>query len=496
MSVTAVTASTTTTKATGSATPAPAAGDVMAAFLSMLLSIPAAPAADPRTLGEGDGASADARALAPEDATPAASPGALSTPDARLAPPRGLPSRLDLGVELASADAHGAAPVPRSRRSAASPVSDTPEASALPAPADAESSDATKPTNPGDVVSPLIGTPPPGLQSLVVPAAPAPAAEAAPAPVSSPAPEAHVITPASPMAGAERRASVAPPSLPARGPATHEAAVPPADLTATPPSHASAVASLPDPRETAPRGPALAAVTAGDEGRAGEGEEGAPASRPGPRHPDASAPALLRAVTHAIGDADGSSRTGERESGARREPPGARGGLAVDTVEATGAAVPPERPAAPVVGHASRAEDARTTPLPVVDQIASRVVTMRRDGQQSLSLRLDPPSLGTVHIDAVLDGKHLNVHIRADHAPTRELLDAALPRLRDSLDRQGFHASEVTVHLGLDGSPRQFTPERFAEPERVLPAPVAPRAAPSVAAPAAPVATGLVDLFV
>jgi hypothetical protein len=134
--------------------------------------------------------------------------------------------------------------------------------------------------------------------------------------------------------------------------------------------------------------------------------------------------------------------------------------------------------------------------VPVVDQIATRVATMRRDGQQSLSLRLDPPSLGTVHIDAVLDGKQLNVHIRADHAPTRELLDAALPRLKDSLTQQGFHASEVTVQLGLDASPRQFTPERFADAERPLPPPVAPRRAPAVAAPVAPIATGLVDLFV
>ena len=49
------------------------------------------------------------------------------------------------------------------------------------------------------------------------------------------------------------------------------------------------------------------------------------------------------------------------------------------------------------------------------------------------------------------------MQIRAEHESTRELLAGAVPRLRESLAAQGLTTERVTVQLGLDSSPRDFT---------------------------------------
>jgi hypothetical protein len=126
-------------------------------------------------------------------------------------------------------------------------------------------------------------------------------------------------------------------------------------------------------------------------------------------------------------------------------------------------------------------------PRPIVEQVVARLSEVRHSGRHEMSLRLDPPDLGGVRIEARLDGTRLQVEIRVDQAPTRELLAEALPRLRESLAQQGFVPDQVSVHLGLEGAGRHpgrdgapaFTPPPSGEP---LPPPrparpAAPRAA-------------------
>jgi len=87
-----------------------------------------------------------------------------------------------------------------------------------------------------------------------------------------------------------------------------------------------------------------------------------------------------------------------------------------------------------------------------VDQVVTRLREVKGPGRHEISLRLDPPDLGSVRIDARLEGARLHVQIRAEHAQTGERLSDALPRLRESLAQQGFVPGEVSVHLGLDAS--------------------------------------------
>jgi hypothetical protein len=155
------------------------------------------------------------------------------------------------------------------------------------------------------------------------------------------------------------------------------------------------------------------------------------------------------------------------------------------------AAVPPASLASRGVSPA--AEPARAEPVRhPVEQVAARLGELRREGRHEISLRLDPPDLGGVRIEARLEGARLEVQIRTEHASTRELLTEALPRLRESLAQQGFVPEQVSVQLGLDGSGRQqardgapmFTPPPSGG---TVPRPPAVR----VAAPSALVSDGL-----
>jgi flagellar hook-length control protein FliK len=139
---------------------------------------------------------------------------------------------------------------------------------------------------------------------------------------------------------------------------------------------------------------------------------------------------------------------------------------------------------------AARTEAPATTPRTVVEQVAERVVLLRREGHGEIALRLDPPDLGAVRIEAVMEGGKLRLEIRAEAEPARQALESSLPRLRESLAQQGIVADQVSVHLGLDSAPRDFTGGQSAPTTRPPSSPTAP---PRLVAPVAHPATVRAD---
>lgn len=107
----------------------------------------------------------------------------------------------------------------------------------------------------------------------------------------------------------------------------------------------------------------------------------------------------------------------------------------------------------------------RSAARPLVEQVVTRLTPLRQ-GRQEVSLRLEPADLGSIRVEAVLDGPRLSLRITAEHESARSLLEGALPRLRESLSQQGFVADQLTVQLGLDASARDFTGRAFTQFER------------------------------
>ena len=137
----------------------------------------------------------------------------------------------------------------------------------------------------------------------------------------------------------------------------------------------------------------------------------------------------------------------------------------------------------------------------VVEQVATRLGELRREGQHEITMRLDPPELGGVTIDARLDGGRLTVHIRAEHGATQELLADALPRLRESLAQQGFVPEQVSVQLGFEGGgafgggTARDHARAFTAPPSLAPASPAPARAPRVSATAPAGTRGGLDVW-
>jgi flagellar hook-length control protein FliK len=91
-------------------------------------------------------------------------------------------------------------------------------------------------------------------------------------------------------------------------------------------------------------------------------------------------------------------------------------------------------------------------PVPVHQQrefgeaVGQRVMLMLGREMQGARIELNPVDLGPMEIHLHLRGQEANVHFGAAHALTREVIEAALPRLREMLAEQGF--TQVNVNVG------------------------------------------------
>jgi len=127
-----------------------------------------------------------------------------------------------------------------------------------------------------------------------------------------------------------------------------------------------------------------------------------------------------------------------------------RGGLAL------GSAVSTYTPA----GTVSQGQTAATATTPVLDiqpalqttawnrVMSGRVVWMAREGVQQAELKLNPASLGPVEVRLNMNNDQTSVTFIANHAATRDALEQALPRLRESFSENGMKLvdAEVTQH--------------------------------------------------
>ena len=77
--------------------------------------------------------------------------------------------------------------------------------------------------------------------------------------------------------------------------------------------------------------------------------------------------------------------------------------------------------------------------------MTSRVVWMAREGVQEAQLRMNPANLGPVEVKLHIQNDQASVTFLAQHSATRDALEQALPRLRESFAENGMELTNAQV---------------------------------------------------
>ena len=77
--------------------------------------------------------------------------------------------------------------------------------------------------------------------------------------------------------------------------------------------------------------------------------------------------------------------------------------------------------------------------------LSSRVIWMAREGVQQASLKLNPANMGPIEVKLHMHNEQANISFVAQHAATRDALEQALPRLRESFQENGMELAHADV---------------------------------------------------
>lgn len=97
----------------------------------------------------------------------------------------------------------------------------------------------------------------------------------------------------------------------------------------------------------------------------------------------------------------------------------------------------------------------------VIDRVAGEMFTNLRQNRQGALIQLEPPELGKVKIELLLQGDQVKARIITEVADVKTLIQAHLPELRQALQAHRLDLGEVKVDVsGWDGE-RGEVPEGF-----------------------------------
>jgi hypothetical protein len=97
---------------------------------------------------------------------------------------------------------------------------------------------------------------------------------------------------------------------------------------------------------------------------------------------------------------------------------------------------------------ALKAEERAALSLRIGEMLAQRMVAQAQRGQWQLRFALNPQNLGRVEIDMQMRGGELEATFAALNPATRELLQEALPRLREMLQQSGMDVASLNIGSG------------------------------------------------
>ncbi|MDO6705188.1 flagellar hook-length control protein FliK [Photobacterium sp. 1_MG-2023] len=96
------------------------------------------------------------------------------------------------------------------------------------------------------------------------------------------------------------------------------------------------------------------------------------------------------------------------------------------------------------------AAQAQQPPLPLQremagEQLAERVQMLMSKNLKHVDIRLDPPELGRLQIKLHINQDQASVQFNVSNAQTRDLIEQAMPRLRELLQQQGIQLAQGSV---------------------------------------------------
>lgn len=91
------------------------------------------------------------------------------------------------------------------------------------------------------------------------------------------------------------------------------------------------------------------------------------------------------------------------------------------------------------------------------EALANRISMMQSKNLQAAEMRLDPPGLGSIKISIRMQGENASVFFQSANAHARELIEQALPRLREMMEQGGLALTDAQVSQD-DLAQRQSTP--------------------------------------
>jgi flagellar hook-length control protein FliK len=150
------------------------------------------------------------------------------------------------------------------------------------------------------------------------------------------------------------------------------------------------------------------------------------------------------AATAAAGAPDVARHDDCAPSGGDHDRGAALAGAASHGAHHADAPVAPHHTEAVAPPQSTEPADAQPTPWRQVAD-ALREVRRDRDGSHSLTVRLDPPELGTVDVQVHVRDGRISVHASAHTDATRELLTRSLPDLRHALESHGLQTGSLDV---------------------------------------------------
>lgn len=90
------------------------------------------------------------------------------------------------------------------------------------------------------------------------------------------------------------------------------------------------------------------------------------------------------------------------------------------------------------------------------EQLAERVQMMMSKNLKNVDIRLDPPELGRMHIRMTMHGDGASVQFTVANHQARDMVEQAMPRLREMLSQQGVQLADTSVQQQNSGQQGQY----------------------------------------